>query len=491
MAALFTVQDVVDDARQVATLLQSRSQEDQDRIGPGLMKGILFKLAKINLSPGDIVSFGVPLSNMPESLGAQLRVALDEKLVSDMLKPDATEKHNCYGIQKMVWFHNYLTSAQWDTLNSTEPSSWIAKVDTLVHLLRSLKCDFLHEQSVKWAVALLVAIGAEKAQSLPAYKTIFQMVCDFKDAFRAHPPTKATVKGLREYPEFPSALPREIFELVYSADQPAVTKEVPRLSQIALNHIPLRKTSKLLEEGNKADAGQASDVKMLVQLVGDMLASSSASSSTGPTLRIRQPLSASAHGRKQLTAEAFQPKQRSPTSQSPSPLALADSTHDDDSQSVAPPESPAGQAAARVSAGPADPAADGVHPAGPASPPRDRSPPADRVDRLPSERYETELFEALMAKAKKDKGNRAAKTAKRPAAAANRVCKRPAAAFDAPDLQELLSGRFSSKESYKSCWHHGMKKRRIDAGDSLEEAKRKASIASKQAGEVWDRWEKE
>ena len=207
----FNIDDVLAEATQVAQLLQSRPPTERAQLGQGLLKGILFKLNGMRLTAGDVIKFSVVLGNLPSELAAQLQASLDSKLVQDMQTPDSTAVHPSNIPQRIIYIHNYLTEKQWATLQDPS-SSWGLKVSVLVGVLRKLGIVYLHEQTVKWTVALLVTIQSDQAQCMPKYKVIFQAVEDFKSAFRSSVPGKSS--RIKEFPEDPRSLPDELYNSV-------------------------------------------------------------------------------------------------------------------------------------------------------------------------------------------------------------------------------------------------------------------------------------
>ena len=105
----------------------------------------------------------------------------------------------------------------------------------------------------KWTLAwALAAIALCHFPSWPKYKTLYTMVQDMKESFKTSR-KQLPSRDIENYPEHPCELPANILAYAYACDDQPVTKQVDRLSNAALKHIPLKKNSKLLAGEAKAD----------------------------------------------------------------------------------------------------------------------------------------------------------------------------------------------------------------------------------------------
>ena len=486
----FDIDDVLAEATQVAQLLQSRPPTERDQLGQGLLKGILFKLDGMRLTAGDVIKFSVVLGNLPSELAAQLQSSLDSKLVQDMQTTDTIALHPSSISQRLIYIHNYLTEKQWATLEDPS-SSWGLKVSVLVGVLRKLGVVFLHEQTVKWTVGLLVTLQSDRAQCLPKYKVIFQAVEDFKSAFRSSVPGKNS--KIREFPEDPRSLPDEFYKTVWNTGEEPITKELPRLAQVANQHIPLRKTSKLLtaeradddKRLNSTASGSGQCANDMLQMLATLLQKQAAPAhrqfeSTVPSAADFKP-------RPRLAASEYSDSGPSDSSPPHGRLAL-------------PPPPPQGSPRLQVLDAPRHDA--GTTSEGQTKSNSDDTKKADKQDEnqdgkgetssddkdkngdddagLDSEEYEKRAFAAMMAN-----GGAGKKTTGRGGKKGQgRGMKKPAAALSEPNQAEART--YKSRGSYTSKYSHEARKRALDAGASLEDAKRQASAAYQAAAKIWD-----
>ena len=145
--------------------------------------------------------------------------------------------------QLLIHPHNYLIAQEWKVLEEADLESrkWM-----LVNRLHSIGLVSLHEQTVKWAVGLLVWSIFHQTKAYPDYKSIFALVHSFK---MAHEVRRASVKALDlvVFPRLPKDLPEDVLKSAYK-EVVAEAREVEGLADIVA-HVPLRQSSKLLREG--------------------------------------------------------------------------------------------------------------------------------------------------------------------------------------------------------------------------------------------------
>ncbi len=147
--------------------------------------------------------------------------------------------------QMLTAIEKYMTHSEWQIL--VNPSStYMEKMNTVVRRLKLVGVRSLHEQTAKFGVALLLST----LTTLPEYKLIHQMLCEFKQVFHRDT-TKVQVPFVRNYPNNPAELPKSILEIAYTEDNPPCPKEIDTIAMIANNHVPVRNTSKLLTGGTK------------------------------------------------------------------------------------------------------------------------------------------------------------------------------------------------------------------------------------------------
>jgi hypothetical protein len=500
MSRQWDFEEVLSELADIAQLLKSRS--DSSDLSERLVSQWMFKLAKCQFDTAKACKLQKTLdcTDVPQQMKDKIQASVDELLLSPT--DDTPMKGGQWPTQKHIFIHNYLTASKWQALDdATGP--WAAKVQVLVSTLRDVGVNYCHEQTVKWCIALLVAMQAERMQKLPRYADIFVAVGDFKSAFHSCP-SKCKSK-VQDYPSDPTTLPPELYQKLCSGDEKPINRDILRLAQTADNHIPLRKDSKLLKQEAEKEAKEAKETRektVLGSLAGpdalqhllQMLSNASNSSSGAPSL--------SFEGLNNAGAIGFKPS----VNRKPVPMLASDYGSTADTQgrpapalapAIAPTIAVHGPPALALPAPEADeapeapeaPEVPGAPVAGLQAAPREgtRTEPTAAVE-MSSEDYEKAAFEALVGRPSK----KAAKM-KRPAASDGRPGTR-AKLTGGDDYTTLDIGipcrsdaaEYSSRGSYTSKYSHKARKEALPSGLLLEIAKKIASGAYKAAAEAWD-----
>lgn len=141
-------------------------------------------------------------------------------------------------------WQEFLTQSDWDWLKDPK-QSWHSKNTKVAERANAMGVTNPDEQALKWLLAILLLAHYE---SLPSYKEIYQKLQELKACFaterKAFPFERMIV-----YPDTPHELSEDIYSHAYTGDDVPVSCYVPGLTNIAENHIPLRKNSKLLKQG--------------------------------------------------------------------------------------------------------------------------------------------------------------------------------------------------------------------------------------------------
>ena len=143
--------------------------------------------------------------------------------------------------QCLVSIQNYLGAKGWQQMSTS--SLWDAAV-ILATRLRRLGLTSLKEETKKWCTALLAHAQMQRT-CMPPYDDIYRLAEQLQTMFNSCVVTKRA-SGATMYPLHPKELGKHFVKQAYDLDDPPTAKEIPDLSSIAANHIPIRSTSKLL-----------------------------------------------------------------------------------------------------------------------------------------------------------------------------------------------------------------------------------------------------
>ena len=207
-------------------------------------------LPKLTSDAAKSLTDALAASGYDEAGKAAILQAIDAGLTQNIINTPRNQKGSGNG-----WAYNYLwegqtnyyTEQDWaGLLSSTKPLA--NKVQIIVDRFMSLGITNPDEWTIAWAIAVLIL---SHFRVFPKYKSIFAIVGDFKEALKACK-KPWPFSFISNYPTTPKELPASVFAHAYDPDDQPVSKELERLKQTALKHIPLRKNNKLLIEEAKA-----------------------------------------------------------------------------------------------------------------------------------------------------------------------------------------------------------------------------------------------
>ena len=111
-----------------------------------------------------------------------------------------------------TWW-NYLTPEDWEKLDSLK-LCYSAKQTTLVERGMAIGCTDANEQTLKWALTVLLM---SHYKELPTSRQIYDKLQELKQAWEAEQ-KPFMHERLHEFPEEPASLPGAIYKEAYAAD---------------------------------------------------------------------------------------------------------------------------------------------------------------------------------------------------------------------------------------------------------------------------------
>jgi hypothetical protein len=153
--------------------------------------------------------------------------------------------------QLFTWFLTHLTANDWLQLDDVS-LSLAAKKIVLIMRMRALGLRDIEEQTVKWAVAILInCFMVANGGNWPSYHYIYQQVQEFKATWTttARPSSQP---WMATYPQDPNSLPPAMFLACYGEEAP-IYRDMPMLHTILLNMV-MRSSSKFLRQEKEAMA---------------------------------------------------------------------------------------------------------------------------------------------------------------------------------------------------------------------------------------------
>ena len=200
-------------------------------------------------------------------LSIELRTAIQAAIDARVGGTVASIQHGRHGTmhypQKLTsQICNYFTEADQSILRG-ERSSVASRMQVIIDRFRRIGLHSPHEQTVKWAVAAVALAMAENFGTYPTYTSVFAMVHDFKATIESTK-TNWPFGHMVDFPMTATELPADVFKHAYDEADPPVPFVWDRLPATAEHHVPLRKSSKLLQK----DASSSSAGPHLAQPAG-------------------------------------------------------------------------------------------------------------------------------------------------------------------------------------------------------------------------------
>ena len=272
MTTTWSVEDVTKELRDIAALLQVRNGDDA--FGAGLINSVA---AKLNLVPRVRAHEAMQLyttlqgCNIPTALKNTLHAAIDKAVAEEC---DTSDKNSAQvltqGTQKLCSLHNYLTSDDWDILLSEHANYW-ELIGVVASRMRSIGIKSLHEDTKRWVVALLLWLALKRSNGkMPPYLWIYCLVQDIYSCFHSTATLSTTagsaatgsdskpseLSSLKVYPLSPADLGDDWIKQAYGKTKPVAPPELQGLSNLALNHVPVRSSSSLLTDADRLQLQQ-------------------------------------------------------------------------------------------------------------------------------------------------------------------------------------------------------------------------------------------
>ena len=256
--AMSTVGDILAELADAQTLLGNDAMRSE--VKSSLVDSIIAKIKSLksfDSSAAVKLVNALAASTFDHAYKTQLQTGIDDRLVQGFA---SSTKKNAVEQQCLTNPLSYLTGQDWVDIDKHAAES--LDVDKMMGVIAQrygkLGIRSLHEQSVKWAVAVPLAKVVSLTNQWPRYHKIYGWVQTFKRDFECVKTPYPHVQIVK-FPSTPRELPQSVFDFAYSDGTP-ITKEIDNFMQLG-NHIPLRSNSLLLQrEVHNASWGQSAMV---------------------------------------------------------------------------------------------------------------------------------------------------------------------------------------------------------------------------------------
>ena len=252
MPNTWCVADVCQELQDMASYLKKRRQlQLPEPATADIVKGIVFKMKSMGDWTSSSASTVLDACALLSDDAAKIITTTVDDLV--MATPDAASLHCLQNTSTCIFMHNYLSAEDWKLISSRD-ESLLAKKYCIIRKMKKLGMKSVSEQTVRWIIALLLTT----LDTLPRYHIIYQMVLDFKKLFHSEQTMPFQCTTIKTYPKDAASLPADVYKAVYTdAGQMPAPHQPTALPAIAMHHIPLRPTSKLLIKEREDEAKAA------------------------------------------------------------------------------------------------------------------------------------------------------------------------------------------------------------------------------------------
>jgi hypothetical protein len=219
-------------------------------------------LPAIDTKGAELLFDAIATAGIAEANLEMLTKAVDDKLDLALDSVEANAKADT-NTQKLLNPESWMTESLYQLANDPK-KSFDMKLQGGVDFLST--CGVTHPSEKTSGVWLAFFVCLHFTAGLPKYSMLFNYLKDFKAMLGQQ---KFPFPRICNYPKTPEGLPNAVYNHIFSDDAPPMQVSVPRLRDIANNHIPLRRNSKLLLRDDephrpiRAEASVGFDRRML------------------------------------------------------------------------------------------------------------------------------------------------------------------------------------------------------------------------------------
>ena len=240
--AMATLADVLTELIDVVAVLQQPSLSGP--VKATLVQSLCQKISRIaafDVGTSRKLFDAVKAAEMASEHKAPLDAAIEKRLMDGMTK---TVK-SIVVPQALLNVCDYLTNGDWVELEA--PSAYPATMmQTICRRFARLNMRSCSEQTVKYAITVVLYMVKQRTSSWPLYAQLHDWVIHFKKEFEIHAKSvDASLPFPARFPASPHQLPEALFKKAYLDADPPISRVVVQLESLS-SHIPLRANSALL-----------------------------------------------------------------------------------------------------------------------------------------------------------------------------------------------------------------------------------------------------
>jgi hypothetical protein len=245
--------DVLREIGDVKELLKVK-RKNSDKLVDGLVRSIAAKIATIaSWDTGCTVTLSKAIedSGLHSDLKDVLEHACDARTNQFSALASGFNAKACAGApardQFMRHMNNYLTTSDWAVLDDprSTPEQRDVRISDRLAKLNVTRAS--EENLIRWAITIALDCENKLYRSWPSYWSILYRVEAFKATLKHYKLEGVPAVYIDKFPENPVDLPQNLYAYAYTPEDPPVHRFIPRMVEVS-HHVPLRRTSKLLEK---------------------------------------------------------------------------------------------------------------------------------------------------------------------------------------------------------------------------------------------------
>ena len=244
MPTHWQLEDLKQEITAMVEMLGKRGEQCTS-MATSLVKQLENKMKASKLSTSEILQLTQHLegSGLPDGCKDNLLAQCDQLVLQDSHQSAVALTMKAQTCDHLT---NYLTAGDWASLKN---DSFWKGANVLIHRLKKIGVKRLNECLKKRCIGVLVITEMEKGKPFPRYRDIYDMAQKFAGAFSSSTYQAAPgVPSILNYPMQPAMVSDTFVATAYEENDPPVLKHLEDLNFLVLHHLPVRNTSKLLQE---------------------------------------------------------------------------------------------------------------------------------------------------------------------------------------------------------------------------------------------------
>ena len=202
------------------------------------------ELQQLDIKASELLYDAIATAGLDEASTSLMTAAVDMRLDSHLDEETSNDAKGNQQTQHLLHPEHWMTEDLY-SLAGNDSTSFRAKLQAGADYLGLCGIRAPNEKTVGMWLAFFVC---QHFDALPDYHVIFDHLTEFKSMIHGYVRRGCPFPVIYNYPKSPEQLPKLAYTHIFGDDLTPMQVSVPRLMDVFTNHIPLRKTSKLLQK---------------------------------------------------------------------------------------------------------------------------------------------------------------------------------------------------------------------------------------------------